>query len=50
MENGLTQWVGATVTLHDPQKAPDIFGKSVSLFPGTETKIGVNAIGIKKLE
>ena len=50
MGNTLTQWTGATVTFHGHRKTPDIYGKSISLYPGTETKIGINLINNTKLK
>ena len=49
MGNTLTQWTGAMVTLHKPDSSPDIYGKSITLYPGTETKIGVSLVNITKL-
>ena len=41
MRNTLTQWSGASVTLFANNKAPDIYGKSILVHPGTWTKIGI---------
>ena len=49
MGNTLTQWTGAMVTLDKPDSSPDIYGKSITLYPGTETKIGVSLVNITKL-
>ena len=41
MRNTLTKWSGASVTLFQNDGAPDIYGRAISVQPGTETKIGL---------
>ena len=48
MRNTLTKWSGASVTLFQNGGAPDIYGKAISIQPGTETKIGLTKEEHKK--
>ena len=41
MKNTLTTKSGALLTLHSPEMTPDIFGKAISLSPGSATRVSV---------
>ena len=47
MRNTLTKWSGASVTLFQNGGSPDIYGKAISIQPGTETKIGISKTKMK---
>lgn len=42
MKNSLTQWTGASITLHEQDKSPDIYGKSLVIPPGSMVKLAVS--------
>ena len=49
MRNSLTQLGGASITLHWPEKNPDIFGKAISIRPGKQTKIALTSVATERL-